>query len=180
MSTVIASSSLYPFCLYRMFGDDRGFSMILDLYTGVRPDKAIIEAADIYEDSGSGWIDSAKWDAFVQTTQGDTIVRRFVLPDFSKDIIPQTETTIRFGFGSRPSSDYKSNYNANNIVSSGTVGWFAIRGVSSDLSSTHYIFTGDITDLQGTGDMKLLSTAIDASTFVRPSNVTIDLGSLTV
>lgn len=180
MSTVIASSSLYPFCLYRMFGDDRGFSLILDIYSGTRPDKSVIEAADVYEAGNTGWMDSAKWDTFVQTTQGDTIIRRFVLPDFSKDIVPMSEKTFRFGFGLRLTNDFKLDANTNNIYNTGVAGWFAIRSVEPGLATTHYMFTGDITDLEGAGDLKLLSTNIQAESFVRPSNVTIDLGSLTV
>lgn len=180
MSTILASSSLFPFTLYRMFGEDRGFPVIFDLYEGTRPDKTAIEAADVYQDGSTGWMDAAKWDAYIQTTLSQTVVRRFVLDDFSKNIVPQNETTLRFGFGNRGANEYKVDGNVNNINSSGTLGWFAIRGVSADYATQHYVFTGDISDLDGSGELKFLDINVTESMFIKPSSVTIDLGSLTV
>lgn len=177
MGTVKVSDAFYPYALKRMFADDRGFPIVLEFRSGIMPSKAVLEAQDIYLDDGSGWIDPAKWDAYIASF---ALVRRWKLLDFSKNIVPQTLTRMEYGFSNRPNADYQLSANAENVFNSGQADWFVIRSMSTDNTTMHYAFTGTITDLEGSGDIRMVRTTLTETDIVLPSSVTIDIGNLDV
>lgn len=177
MSTVIVNDSFYPYSLRKMFDVVNNHAMILEFFSGTMPLKADIEAADIYLDDGSGWIDPAKWATYVA---GFPLVRRWRLVNFDSNIAPVSLTQVRFGFSDRPNSDYEEIRDPQNSFNEGTAEWFAFRSITSNSSAIHYVFTGTISDLQGAGDMKIVRTALTVNDFVLPDSVVVDLNALSV
>jgi hypothetical protein len=168
---------VYPFSLKRFFEDNLGHPIELDLYEGTEPTKAAFEAADIYMDDGSGWVDPAKLNTFVTT--GNTLVRRWVLPDFSKDIIPQSQEEILFNISTRPSTAFLLSNNADNRAAAGNVSWFMLKSRNDAGTTIHYFFTGSVTDTSGSGDLRLLRTNLTESDFIIPNDMLVNLGQLT-
>lgn len=177
MGQVRVNDDFYPFSLQRMFEQDRGFSMMLEFHSGVMPTKADIEAADIYMDDDSGWIDPAKWATY---TSSFPLVRRWWLNDFSKNITPLDATRIRFGFSDRPNNDYQESNDAQNVFNAGDANWFVFRSMPSNSTLIHYLFTGTISLLAGTGDMKIVRQTLTTTDFVIPDSVVVNLGALSV
>lgn len=175
MSTVIVNDSFYPFSLRQMFDVNNGHSMFLEFYSGTMPTKAEIEAADIYKDDGSGWIDPAKWSIY---TTSYSLVRRWRLPSFDSNISPVSLTQIRFGFSDLSNSSYEKTADGQNVYNAGQADWFCFRSVTNNGDTIHYVFTGTLSDLAGNGDMKMVRQALSTNDVVLPDSVVVDLGQL--
>lgn len=176
--TILASNDLLNFSLQNRFGQDLGHSLLLDIYSGSLPTKAELEGSNIYLDDDTGWIDLAKWDAFLSTRSIETI-RRFALPDFSKNIVI-ADSVVTFKFSERDRADYNKNAHARTEFNSGVAGWFAIRSTSSSFHLQHYAFTGSVSLMDQGGELQLVKVNLTDEDLIYPSNVSVDLGDLLV
>ena len=176
--TILASSDLLNFSLQNRFSQDLGHSLLLDIYSGSMPTKAELESSNIYLGDDTGWIDLAKWDAFINT-RNMTVIRRFALSDFSKNIVID-DNVITFKFSERDRTDYKKDAHARTEFNSGTAGWFAIRSASSSFDLQHYAFTGSVSLMDQGGELQLVKVDLTDEDLIYPSNVSIDVGDLLV
>lgn len=176
--TILASNDLLNFSLQNRFGQDLGHSLILDIYSGSLPTKAELEGSNIYLDDDTGWIDLAKWDAFI-SARSMTVIRRFALPDFSKNIAIN-DSVVTFKFSERDRKDFNKDAHARTEFNSGTVGWFAIRSTSSSFHLQHYAFTGSVSLMDQGGELQLVKVDLTDQDLIYPSNVSIDVGDLLV
>lgn len=178
MSNILATPSILSFALNKAFASNLGHAVYLDLYTGTKPTKTELEDSNIYKDDGTGWIDPEKWDAFI-SVQGMDIIRRFALDDFSSNTLI-ADNIVTFGFGDRDKSSYQKSSHANNVFNAGQITWFAIRSMSADFATHHYTFTGTVSDMDGSGELRLSKSTVSQVDLIFPSNVSIDIGNLLV
>jgi hypothetical protein len=147
------------------------------MFEGTMPTKIEFEAADIFKEDSSGWIDVPKLETFLS---GYLLVRRWKLDDFSKDIVPLDVQRLAFKFQDKNNDNYLESNDAYNVFSAGTVTWYLLRSIDTSNTLCHYMFSGTITDLEGGGDMEISRRTISVVDFVRPGTINVDLGALSV